>query len=177
MIIVSENLAGIVSSLKICDPSLIEEFSLQIRLDRQIRRLRESTIELAPIQYGSPIDHAAYFHEAETVLDSVLIRSQECVLACSQNNYSMPRGYFGLIQTKGTLARLFVSATANDGQVEPGYSGRLTLELTNHSPFSIEIRPGAVVAQMFIFRCSSEVAKPYCGRYQNATGPTLPIID
>ena len=177
MIIVSENLAGIVRSLEICNPSLIEEFSIQVKLDRQIRRLQVPTDGLPPIQYGSPINHAAYFRESEQVAESAVLGPKECVLACSQDAYKMPRGYFGLLQTKGSLARMFVSATANDGQVEPGYSGKITLELINHSPFSVALRPGAIVAQMFIMRCSSDVLKPYSGRYQGATGPTLPNFD
>lgn len=177
MIIVSENLAGIVRSLDICNLSLIEEFSIQVRLDRQIRRLRVPTDGLAPIQYGSPINHATYFCDSEQVAESVVLGPKECVLACSQDAYKMPHGYFGLLQTKGSLARMFVSATANDGQVEPGYCGKVTLELINHSPFSVALRPGATVAQLFIMRCSSDVLKPYSGRYQGATGPTLPTFD
>ena len=177
MIIVSENLSGIVRSLKICDQLLAEEFSIKIRLDRQVRRLREPKDGLAPIPYESPFNHKAYFEEPEQISESLIVGPRDCVLACSQDEYNMPRGYFGLIQTKGSLARMFVSATANDGQVEPGYSGKLTLELMNHSPFSVALRPGAVVAQLFIMRCSSEVSKPYSGRYQGAKGPTLPTFD
>lgn len=174
MIVISENLSGIVRSLEICNPNLIEEFSVQIKLDRQIRRLQAPSNGLAPIQYESPINYANYFRDPEQVAENVVLGSGECVLACSQDIYNMPRGYFGLIQTKGSLARMFVSATANDGQVEPGYSGKVTLELINHSPFSVVMRPGATVAQLFILRCSSEALKPYSGRYQGATIPTVP---
>jgi dCTP deaminase len=177
MIVVSDNLAGIVRSYDICNPSLIEEFSIQIKLDRQIRRLRAPSDVLPPINYGSTINHATYFHDPEQVADSLIIGPRECVLACSQDIYKMPSSYFGLIQTKGSLARMFVSTTANDGQVEPGYYGKITLELINHSPFSVALRPGAAVAQLYIMKCSSEVLNPYRGRYQGATGPTLPTFD
>lgn len=177
MIIVSTNLAGIAKSLEICSADLIEEFSIGIKLDRQICRLQDPAAGLPPIQYGSPIKHSTYYCHPEQVVENVVLGPRECVLACSQNTYKMPLGYFGLIQTKGSLARMFVSATANDGQVEPGYSGKVTLELINHSPFSVALPPGAVVAQMFILRCSSDVLKPYSGRYQGAIGPTLPSFD
>lgn len=176
MIIISENLSGIAKSLSICDSELVEEFSLQIKLDRKIRRLKIPTKTTQPIMYGSPINYETYFHDEEKISDSLIIKSGECVLACSQNTYTMPAGYFGLIQTKGSLARMFVSATANDGQVEPGYAGKVTLELINHSPFPIALRPGAAIAQMFIFRCSSDASTLYQGRYQDATGPTLPTF-
>lgn len=174
MLIISENLYGLAKSLKICEPNLIEDFSLQIRLDRQIRRLKAPSDDSKPMTYGSQIDHKEYFQDLAAIADSMVLHPYECVLACSQDVYTMPPGYFGLIQTKGSLARMFVSATANDGQVEPGYSGKITLELINHSPYSIAIRPGAVIAQIFIIRCSSEASKPYQGRYQGANEPTLP---
>lgn len=177
MIVVSENLAGIVRSLKICDQALVEEFSIKIRLDRKIYRLRKPVDDLPSIKYGSHIDHKLYFGDLETITETLTLGPGECALACSQDKYIMPAGYFGLIQTKGSLARIFVSATANDGQIEPGYSGKITLELINHSPFSIEIRPSAIVAQMFVFRCSSEASKLYNGRYQGADVPTLPNFD
>lgn len=177
MIVVSENLAGIVKSFEICSANLVEEFSIQVKMDRQIRRLRSPVDGLPPINYESAISHATYFQESEQVTESLILGPRECVLACSQDAYKMPNGYFGLIQTKGSLARMFVSATANDGQVEPGYSGRITLELINHSPFSVALRPGAAVAQLYIMRCSSEVLKPYSGRYQGAIGPTLPTFN
>ncbi len=84
----------------------------------------------------------------------------------------MPVEYFGLVQTKGSLARLFISATCNDGQIEPGFKGKITLELANFGNAEIQIPLGETIAQMFLFRCTT-AAKPYAGRYQNADEPTL----
>jgi len=67
----------------------------------------------------------------------------------------MPLGYIGFVQTKGTLARLFVAAHCTDVQIEPGFSGKVTLELMNQSPFDIAIPVGANIAQIYIMSVKS----------------------
>ena len=97
------------------------------------------------------------------------------MLACSSQNITMPLGYIGFVQTKGTLARLFVAAHCADAQIEPGFSGKVTLELMNQSPFDIAIPVGANIAQIYIMRCSTDNSKPYNGKYQRCEIPTLPL--
>lgn len=130
------------------------------------------TVTKERIVYGRPYDRDAVFDPQETVGDGVRLAPGDRVLACSEQDYTMPTGYFGLVQTKGSLARLFVSATCNDGQIEPGYTGRITLELANTGACEVILPVGANVAQLFLFRCSMDAA-PYAGRYQGATGPTV----
>ncbi len=176
MLIVSQNLAGIAQSFSICPPELVEEFSLKVVLHAVVRRMRDNVRDGHVVQYDVPFQVQDFFEEEERLTGDLVMLPKQNVLACSAHEYRMPAGYFGMIQTKGSLARLFVSATANDGQVEPGYRGRLTLELSNHATFPVSIRPGANIAQLFIFRCSSDADRLYAGRYQGAMGPTIPVF-
>ena len=176
MLVVSENLRGIAQSLNLCQPQFVEEFSISICLDRQVRRMHLQPKAGTQITYGTPYDEDEIFAAPESLRTDLKLMPGENVLGCSSESYKMPLGYLGLVQTKGSLARLFVSATCNDGQIEPGFEGRITLELTNHASVPIMIPVGAPVAQMFILRCSTEVERPYNGRYQHATGPTLAVF-
>lgn len=172
MLIVSENLAGLVRQFEICPEALIDEFSLEVKLGAKVRRQRKAdTFE--PLIFGETYDENAYFAPEETVGRDCSIAPGEALLACSADVYAMPRSHFGLLQTKGSLARLFVSITCNDGQIEPGYRGRITLELVNSAKFPVVIPKGSAIGQLYIFRCGSPAAKPYSGRYQNADAPTL----
>lgn len=173
MLVVSDNLRGIVKSFKACKVDLVEEFSLKIEMDRVVRRMRDTPTSDAPVRYDSHYDPDAYFEPEEHLAGELILKPRQNALVCSRETYYMPPGYFGLVQTKGSLARLFVTATANDGQVEPGYRGKITLELSNHATFPVAISPGHNIAQIFVFRCSSEVERPYDGKYQGATAPTL----
>lgn len=94
------------------------------------------------------------------------------VLACSEESVTMPCDLMGFIQTKGSLARGFLMAHTCDGQVDPGYNGKLTLELVNFSSFYYRLTPGMPIAQLFLVRLSQSVEKGYSGRYLGADGPT-----
>jgi len=124
----------------------------------------------AEIHYGDSIP-AGWAKTQQLGDDGFLLKPHACVLACSTERVRMPASYFGLLQTKGSLARLFVSAHCSDGQVEPGYRGRITLEMCNHAPYSVRIRPGQPVAQLFVLEASTSTLL-YNGRYQHAEEPT-----
>nr|WP_308698894.1 hypothetical protein [uncultured Thomasclavelia sp.] len=98
------------------------------------------------------------------------LNPNKCILACSQEKINMPNFCFGLLQTKGSLARLFVFANCADGQVDPGYSGKITFELYNASNFKIKIKPGQSIGNLYIFKTTTSAEK-YHGRYQNADFP------
>lgn len=95
-----------------------------------------------------------------------------CLLASTDEVVDMPLDLMGFIQTKGTIARGFVTVHLCDGQIDPGYKGRITLELVNLSRMQYRLRPGTPIAQLFLHRLSSVVQQGYSGRYQSATGPT-----
>ena len=102
------------------------------------------------------------------------LQPHQGVLACSAEKVCIPDFCFGLLQTKGTLARLFVFISCADGQVDPGYQGKVTFEIYNASNFKINIRPGQAVGNLYLFRTSTTV-NPYMGKYQGATQPTHSI--
>lgn len=107
--------------------------------------------------------------------DGFRLEPRHGVLGCSQEIVQMPAGYFGLVQTKGSLARLFVSIVCCDGQIEPGYKGKITFEICNLGHFPVRLCPRAPVAQMFILSTSTKNCELYHGRYQNAHGPTISL--
>lgn len=171
MLIVGDSLRGLNNHFRVVKRELVlpeEDFSLNLALDRVVKKY-ETLKE--PIVYGQDLPPASI--KAERIKDPyLLLEPGDTVLACSVEVVSMPEGYFGLVQTKGSLARLFVTATCCDGQIEPGYDGRVTFELVNLGKNSIHIPIGARVAQMYIFRCSTRATPRYSGKYQGAKGPT-----
>jgi dCTP deaminase len=94
------------------------------------------------------------------------------VLACSQERLCMPLDLMGFIQTKGSLARGFLMAHPSDGQIDPGYEGRVTFEVVNLSDFYYALVPGMPIVSLFLHRLESTVDAPYSGRYQFTDSPT-----
>lgn len=102
----------------------------------------------------------------------VVLGPGEKVLACTEETVDVPNDLMGFVQTKGSMARGFLIVHLCDGQVDPGYRGRITLELVNLGDFTFRLEPGMPIAQLFVHQLDEPVPAGYDGRYQEADGPT-----
>jgi deoxycytidine triphosphate deaminase len=95
---------------------------------------------------------------------------------------SSPSGQFlagpGFIPThNSSLGRLGLLTHSTAGWIDPGFSGHVTLELSNVATLPIKLWPGMKIGQLCLFRCSSPAEHPYGSpvygsRYQDQRGPT-----
>lgn len=175
MLIIDENLKQLMSANEICDIALYDQFSISIKLGESFYEPKRN---VKKVIYNVEPKPTELFSEKKVIDDKLILEPGGSVIACSKDLYKIPLKYFGLVQTKGTLARLFIQATCNDGQVEPGFEGYITLEITNLSPWMVEIPKSSKIAQLFIYQCSTSVSEGYSGRYavSSKNGPTLPIF-
>lgn len=81
------------------------------------------------------------------------------VLGTVAETISMPDDLMGLLTVKSTWARLFLHQPAS--VVDSGYTGRLTVELTNLGPYLIVLDAGVDIAQLLIFRTTTRVDNVY----------------
>lgn len=82
------------------------------------------------------------------------------------------------IDGKSTLARNGLSVHVTAGFIDPGFSGQITLELSNVAPWSLILKPGMLIAQLVIHRMSSAVQRRYGhaalgSKYLGQVGATL----
>jgi hypothetical protein len=96
------------------------------------------------------------------------------VLACTKETVDVPCSVIGWISTKGNIARGFLTAHLCDGQIDPGYKGRITLELVNHGPLKIELRPGMPIANLYLYRLTQS-SKGYDGAFWGSNRPTAMV--
>ncbi len=116
----------------------------------------------------------------ETILQKIpngehfLLPPHSQVIACTQEIVKMPLDLMAFIQTRGSLARGFLMAHVCDGQIEPGYNGKITLEICNLSGFYYKLEPGMEFCSLFLHKLDQElgVEDAYQGRYQESNGPT-----
>jgi dUTPase len=76
-----------------------------------------------------------------------------------------------------SLGRLGLLTHSTAGFIDPGFSGHVTLELSNVANLPITLWPGMKIGQLCIFRLSSPAEHPYGAavygsRYQGQRGPT-----
>lgn len=95
----------------------------------------------------------------------VILAPYDFVLASTMEKFNMPTDLLGQVCDKSTWARrgLCVQNTI----IEPGWSGYLTLELTNHTSDWISIHQGMPICQIIFFCLMKPTMSPYDGKYQN----------
>lgn len=100
----------------------------------------------------------------------------EFALASTVERFSMPNDLLAKVADKSSWARrgLAVQNTI----VEPGWSGWLTLELTNHGYTPIDIEAGSPIAQIIFHQLLEPTELRYAGKYQDqADMPVAAIME
>jgi len=83
----------------------------------------------------------------------------------------------GRLEGKSSLGRLGLLVHSTAGFIDPGFTGHITLELSNVATLPIKLWPGMRIGQLCIFRLASPARQPYGSavygsRYQDQRGPT-----
>jgi dCTP deaminase len=95
----------------------------------------------------------------------VRLESGQFSLASTIEQFRMTDDVVGIVHDKSSWARrgLAVQNTV----IEPGWIGYLTLELTNHGPWTLDLPRGTPIAQILFHFLDQTTDQPYEGKYQN----------
>jgi len=156
------------------EPGMIQPASIDIRLDRYFRvfenhrypHIDPSEDQSELTRMVEPVDDGPFIlHPGEFVLGSTfeLITLGDAVAA--------------RLEGKSSLGRLGLLTHSTAGFIDPGFSGHVTLELSNVATLPIKLWPGMKIGQFCFFRLSSPAEEPYGSasygsRYQGQRGPT-----
>lgn len=105
----------------------------------------------------------------------IVLPAGSYVLAETVEFISIPRNVLIVLLGKSTYARLGI--ILNCTPLEPGWKGRVTLEIANTAPTALKLYCNMGIAQGLFFRLTKPAVKDYSersGRYQNQPGLTLP---
>ncbi len=156
------------------DPAMIQPSSIDVRLDRFFRLFdnhkypfidpAEDQPDLTRLVEAAP-DQPLILHPGEFVLGS----TYELV--------TLPDDVAARLEGKSSLGRLGLLTHSTAGFVDPGFSGHVTLELSNVATLPIKLWPGMKIGQLCFIRLTSPAEKPYgsaehSSRYQGQRGPT-----
>ena len=179
MLIVGENLKALIQQYQMSSQKgCFDETCIQLSLGSKYIRFAKPSAETKVLTYGEEIPAELVVNETIKE-EGLILQPKEAVLACSAEKIKMPAGYFGLLQTKGSLARMFVSLHFSDGQIDPGFEGKVTFELFNAGEYPIRIHKNQAVGNLYVLKASTDMHAMYNGRYGKATGPTIqkPLTD
>lgn len=105
------------------------------------------------------------------VREEIYLLPGDFALASTVEHFTMPDDVMGIVHDKSTWARR--GLTVQNTVIEPGWTGYLTIELTNHGENRVSIAPGSPIAQIVLHRLESATEQPYRGKYQNQ--PAEPV--
>ena len=156
------------------DPSMIQPSSIDVRLDRFFRLFDNHKYPF--------IDPAEDQPELTRLIEAkgdepFILHPGEFVLGSTFETVSLPDDVAARLEGKSSLGRLGLLTHSTAGFIDPGFSGHVTLELSNVATLPIKLWPGMKIGQMCFFRLSSPAEKPYgsaeySSRYQDQRGPT-----
>jgi dCTP deaminase len=156
------------------EPELLQPSSIDVRLDRLFGVFNNHLY--------THIDPALQQDDLTTVVevadgDPLVLHPGEFVLGSTLEVITLGDQLAGRLEGKSSLGRLGLLTHSTAGFIDPGFSGHVTLELSNVATLPIRLWPGMKIGQLCIFRLSSPAENPYGSavygsRYQGQRGPT-----
>ena len=156
------------------DPGLIQPASIDMRLDRYFRLFDNHKYpHIDPAEEQPDLTRLVEVDADE----AFILHPGEFVLASTLEAVSLPDDLAARVEGKSSLGRLGLLTHATAGFVDPGFSGHVTLELSNVATLPIKLWPGMKIGQLCFFELSSPAEHPYGSsvrgsHYQGQRGPT-----
>ena len=156
------------------DPGLVQPSSIDVRLDRYFRVFENHRYpHIDPAEEQLDLTRAVQVEGDEPFI----LHPGEFALGSVFEVVTLPDDIAARVEGKSSLGRLGLLTHATAGFVDPGFSGHVTLELSNVATLPIKLWPGMKIGQLCFFRLSSPSMHPYGSekygsRYQGQRGPT-----
>lgn len=156
------------------DAGLIQPSSIDVRMDNLFRVFNNSKYtHIDPKQEQPDLTTLVEVPEG----DPFVLHPGEFVLAATLERFSLPDDLAGRLEGKSSLGRLGLLTHSTAGFIDPGFSGHITLELSNVANLPITLWPGMKVGQLALFAMTSAAETPYGSsklgsKYQGQRGPT-----
>ena len=156
------------------DEAMVQPSSIDVRLDRYFR-------VFANHRY-THIDPATQQDDLTELLEPegdepFVLHPGEFVLGSTLEVITLGDDLASRLEGKSSLGRLGLLTHSTAGFIDPGFSGHVTLELSNVANLPIKLYPGMKIGQICVLQLTSPSEHPYGSsvygsRYQDQRGPT-----
>ncbi|MBI2862624.1 MAG: dCTP deaminase [Chloroflexi bacterium] len=156
------------------DPACIQPSSYDVHVGRRFRVFRN--IRYAYIDVKQAQEDLTDLIEIDDESPFIL-HPGEFVLGSTLESVTLPNDTVGRLEGKSSLGRLGLLIHSTAGYIDPGWSGHLTLELSNVANLPITIYYGMKIGQISFLRLTTPVEHPYGSsqvgsKYQGQDEPT-----
>ncbi len=144
----------------VCEPiddKAIQPASIDCRLGDHFLVLEDNQMDIITL------DGDIKYREIDS--DTITIPPHSFLLATTQEYIKIPDNLTSFVEGRSSIGRigLFIQ---NAGWVDPGFEGRITLELYNASSLPIKLQAGKRICQLVFCQMDEKADNPYRGKYQ-----------
>jgi dCTP deaminase len=156
------------------DPADLQPSSVDLHLDRSFRVFRNNRYPYIDVRAAQP-DLTELLAVADD--EAFVLHPGEFVLGQTIEWVELPDDVVARLEGKSSLGRLGLLIHSTAGYVDPGWKGKLTLELSNVAKLPIALHFGMKIGQISFLTMSSPVDRPYGSaglgsKYQGQAEPT-----
>jgi dCTP deaminase len=124
------------------------------------------------VQSPIDMDDAKSIGATKIVADQYALQPHELLLCSTVEYVDIPYDIQAQVHGKSSLGRLGLLVHVTAGFIDPGFKGKITLEMYNLNNRSIILRAGKPICQLGMTRLSCPAEKPYghpdlCSHYQD----------
>lgn len=142
------------------DEQQIQPSSVDMRLDDEFK-----VFKVIRKPYIDPKDEEdiAEYMESSTVPEgeAFIIHPNEFALATTQEYVKVPDDLVARVEGRSSMGRLGVTMHVTAGYVDPGFEGRITLEISNIGAMPVALYPGQRVCQLVFETMTTPAELPY----------------
>src|SRR5436309_12246679 len=134
------------------DPDQIQPSSVDVRVDRRFRVFHNARYPYIDVR--QPMEELTELVEV-TGGEPFILHPGEFVLGQTLETVTLPDDLVARLEGKSSLGRLGLLIHSTAGFVDAGWSGHLTLELSNVANLPIAIYPVMKIGQIYFIRMTS----------------------
>lgn len=142
------------------DEQQIQPSSVDMRLGNEFK-----VFKVIRKPYIDPKDEEdiAEYMESSTVPEgeAFIIHPNEFALATTQEYVKVPDDLVARVEGRSSMGRLGVTMHVTAGYVDPGFEGRITLEISNIGAMPVALYPGQRVCQLVFETMTTPAELPY----------------
>lgn len=139
------------------DDESIQPASIDCRLGTHYLLVEDTNMDILTL------DSEIHYREIEG--DSITIPAHSFLLATTKEFVKLPNDLTAFVEGRSSIGRigLFIQ---NAGWVDPGFEGRITLELYNANSLPIKLQAERRICQLVFCKMDQAAEVPYNGKYQ-----------
>jgi dCTP deaminase len=156
------------------EDDLIQPSSVDVRVDSRFRVFHNARYPYIDVR--QPMEDLTELVDVSE-REPFILHPGEFVLGQTLEHVTLPDDLVARLEGKSSLGRLGLLIHSTAGFVDSGFSGNLTLELSNVANLPITIYQGMPIGQISFMRMDGPVERPYGSRdtsskYQGQAEPT-----